>query len=184
MRTMSIILMFACSNHLSAQVAGDFDEDGQLTAHDINFLTVNIAKKSQSDTFDLDGNGRVNMQDIEYWVEILFQSCHGDSNLDGVFGTGDFVVVFEVSKYETGTPALYTEGDWNGDGKVNTADFVAVFQNCSCYEGANQPRRCWNAAQAEDAAHVVPEPANYTCFAIAMLCLAICHRNRLPLITS
>ena len=58
------------------------------------------------------------------------QAEPGDSNGDGVFDSGDLVLVFQLGKYEDGIPdnATFTEGDWNEDGDFNSSDFVFVFQ--------------------------------------------------------
>ena len=52
----------------------------------------------------------------------------GDSNGDGLFGSSDFVAVFQGGKFESGEEATFAEGDWNGDGFFNTGDFVLAFQ--------------------------------------------------------
>ena len=54
----------------------------------------------------------------------------GDSNMDGIFNSSDFVIVFQAGEYEDDTPgnSTFEEGDWNGDGDFDTADFVFVFQ--------------------------------------------------------
>ena len=54
----------------------------------------------------------------------------GDSNHDGIFDSGDFVVVFQAGEYEDGIDgnSTFEEGDWNGDGDFSSADFVFVFQ--------------------------------------------------------
>ncbi|MCA9215413.1 MAG: tandem-95 repeat protein, partial [Planctomycetales bacterium] len=42
----------------------------------------------------------------------------GDSNYDGVFDSGDLVLVMQAGEYEDGIPnnSTWEEGDWNGDG--------------------------------------------------------------------
>ena len=54
----------------------------------------------------------------------------GDSNMDGIFDSSDFVIVFQAGEYEDNTPgnSTFEEGDWNGDGDFDTTDFVFVFQ--------------------------------------------------------
>ena len=52
----------------------------------------------------------------------------GDSNLDGIFDSGDLLHVFKAGRYETGLAANFVEGDWNRDGFFNSSDFVAIFQ--------------------------------------------------------
>ncbi len=54
----------------------------------------------------------------------------GDSNLDGVFGTADLVLVLQAGRYES--PALHdanwSQGDWNGDQEFDTQDMVLALQ--------------------------------------------------------
>ena len=54
----------------------------------------------------------------------------GDSNVDGIFNSSDFVAVFRVGEYEDGIPANSTwrDGDWNGDQEFDTSDFVFAFR--------------------------------------------------------
>ncbi len=58
------------------------------------------------------------------------QTVPGDSNGDGVFDSGDLLLVFQIGKYEDGIPnnATFAEGDWNEDGDFDTSDLVYVFQ--------------------------------------------------------
>ena len=52
----------------------------------------------------------------------------GDVNDDDRFNSSDLVWIFQVGKYETEEPALWSEGDWNGDGRFNSNDLVLAFQ--------------------------------------------------------
>ena len=54
----------------------------------------------------------------------------GDSNMDGVFDSSDFVFVLQIGEYEDGIDgnSTFSEGDWNGDGDFDSGDFVFVFQ--------------------------------------------------------
>jgi hypothetical protein len=54
----------------------------------------------------------------------------GDANGDGIFASGDLVIVLAAGEYEdnvTGN-STFAEGDFNGDGDFTTADLVWVFQ--------------------------------------------------------
>ena len=60
----------------------------------------------------------------------MIGSNYGDSNLDGVFDSGDLIDVFKEGQYED-TIALnstWETGDWNGDGEFGTADLIVAFQ--------------------------------------------------------
>jgi hypothetical protein len=51
----------------------------------------------------------------------------GDANHDGDFDSADLVLALQGGKYETQTPATWSEGDWNGDGLFESGDLVAAF---------------------------------------------------------
>ena len=73
----------------------------------------------------------INSENVELASSYLFalDVPYGDSNLDGVFNSSDFVAVFKNGEYEDDTPgnSTWEEGDWNGDGDFNTSDFVKAF---------------------------------------------------------
>ncbi|MCA9197592.1 MAG: leucine-rich repeat domain-containing protein [Planctomycetales bacterium] len=81
---------------------------------------------------------------------------YGDSNLDGVFDSSDFVRVFSAGEYEDDISgnSYWTEGDWNGDGDFDSSDLVVAFAN-GMYESGNQLR-------------TVPEPAGALPLAFAI----------------
>lgn len=64
----------------------------------------------------------------------------GDSNLDGIFNSGDMITVFAAGEYEDGIPlnSTWREGDWNSDLDFDTADLIYAFQNGS-YSAAARP---------------------------------------------
>ena len=149
-------------------VRGDFDEDGQLTAADIDLLTAESAAMTNDQGFDLTGDGLVNEEDRVAWVEDAANTFFGDSNLDGEFNSTDFVTVFGAGQYEDGIAgnSTWETGDWNGDGDFSSSDFVTAFSSGGYEKG---PR----AAQA------VPEPTTLSLFAIAMLGIFEIRRRRL-----
>jgi hypothetical protein len=77
----------------------------------------------------------------------------GDSNLDGVFNSSDFVQIFTRGKYESPAAerASWADGDWNGDGKFDTRDLVFAFQHGS-YSAALVP--ILNSALLDDITNV------------------------------
>ncbi len=116
-------------------VVGDFDNDGLLTAADIDELSQAVRDAVGDAKYDLDGNGSVDNDDRLFWIldRSVAHSHIGDSNLDREFSSSDFVLVFAAGKYETGEAAGWDQGDWNGDGLFNTSDFVDAF-NRGTYE--------------------------------------------------
>jgi hypothetical protein len=143
-----------------ARPIGDFDPDNALTASDIDLLTVQMNSGSYDPRFDLSADGAVDIADRRLWIEGIKGSYFGDSNLDGEFNSGDFVVVFQGGEYEDDIPrnSTWATGDWNGDFEFGTLDFLIAFQSAG-YEAG--PRR---------AVTFVPEPrSNIGFFGLGIL---------------
>jgi hypothetical protein len=149
-------------------LAGDLDQDGQLSAADIDLLSAAVRQGSSDLAYDLDRNGRVQNEDRVYWVEQLKRTCFGDANLDGLFDTTDFVLVFQAGEYEDATAgnSKWATGDWNGDADFSSSDFITAFQ-AGCYE------RGTRAAVA-----AVPEPTCGGGWLIGSLMLAARRATR------
>ncbi len=152
----------------AASTPGDFDNDGQLTAADIDLLSAAVRNGNGSRSFDLNADNAVDGVDRQVWVETLKKTYFGDANLDGEFNTGDFVFVFQAGQYEDATNgnSTWATGDWNGDADFNTGDFVEAFQRGG-YEQGPRP-----------AVSAVPEPASAGLMILAGLSLAGLVRRR------
>lgn len=128
----------------------DFDGDGELGVGDIDLLLAEVAAGTNTPSFDVTGDGQVNLADILSYVggaETL-NTYMGDANLDGEFNSSDFVAVFTAGLFETNNPATWATGDWNGDGIFGSGDFVTAFTDGG-YELGPKPV----------AAEHVPEPS-------------------------
>jgi hypothetical protein len=136
---------------------GDFDSDGDLDGSDIDALSQEVRLGTNTVTFDLNADGRVNTDDRRSWVIDLKRTYFGDSNLDGEFGSGDLVQVFQAGRYrdDVDRNGNWESGDWNGDGDFDTSDFIFAFQQGGYETG---PRSV-----------PVPEPASATL--LLVLCL-------------
>ena len=103
------------------------------------------------------------MERADYVHDVL-GTWVGDSNLDGVFNSTDFVVVFTAGEYEDKVDAnsSWVTGDWNGDREFDSSDFVVAFTD----GGFEQGRR--------PDANLVPEPSCVTLLLWAgiVVCLA------------
>lgn len=79
---------------------------------------------------DLNNDGVIDFEDRVIWVEDVQNTHFGDSNLDGVFDSRDFVTVFTAGEYEDELVknSTWATGDWNGDWEFNTRDLVTAFQ--------------------------------------------------------
>ena len=146
-------------------IPGDFDNDGILGASDIDQLTSAI--NGDDLKFDLNGDGSVTDADRDAWVVDVRKTWFGDSNLDGEFTSGDFVLVFTTGEYEDATDgnSTWAEGDWNGDGDFTSGDFVKAFTDGGFEIG---PR----------GAVAVPEPGSSVPFlSVALALLMACKRR-------
>ncbi len=142
-------------------VLGDFDNDGQLTANDIDLLSEQVRLGQNPAAYDLTNDSLVNQEDRERWVtgKDVKNTWFGDSNLDGEFSSTDLVQVFAGGKYETEQAAGWADGDWDGDALFNSSDLVAAFADGG-YE---------NGPQVD--APAVPEPSSLFLGLLGMLFL-------------
>lgn len=108
-------------------ILGDFDQSGILDVADIDQLTMETANGTNNPNFDLTNDGTVNFSDVQVWIKDLAGSAVGDSNVDGVFNSGDLVQVFAGGRYERNLSASWSQGDWNGDGRFDSGDLVTAF---------------------------------------------------------
>ncbi|MEM8680867.1 MAG: proprotein convertase P-domain-containing protein [Planctomycetota bacterium] len=114
----------------SQVVSGDFDGDGDYDHDDINALTNEIAAGTNGASFDLTGDGTVNLADRDAWLSEAGEAnlgpgqsyLVGDANLDGTVDGADFVV-WNDNKFTSN--ANWCDGDFNADGVIDGADFLA-----------------------------------------------------------
>ena len=147
-----------------AVLPGDYDGDQQLTAVDIDLLSVAVGTNDLK--FDANGDGAVNSNDRTEWIVNLKGTWFGDANLDGEFNSSDFVQVFQAGEYEDAIAgnSSWSTGDWNGDGDFSSSDFVVAFQDGGFELG---PRGI----------HQVPEPDAPAYLIAGLVFLAIRRRK-------
>jgi hypothetical protein len=138
----------------TAGPACDIDQDGACDGGDIDAIAIAVRDGVTEARFDQNQDGAVNDADRVFYVEKVLNTWIGDSNLDGQFGTQDFVAVLIVGGYEDGIPgnSTWASGDWNGDLDFTTNDFVAALISGGFEMG---PRPVGAVA-------AVPEPATAT----------------------
>ncbi len=148
---------------------GDFDEDGVLTANDIDILSTAVRDGSTDPRFDLDQNQIVDDDDRTVWVKQIRRTYFGDADLDGSFDTIDFVTVFQEGEYEDDVEGNsgWATGDWTGDAEFDSSDFVRAFQDGG-YEIGPMPATVVS----------VPEPASLTLALTCWLGLTGLRRHR------
>jgi hypothetical protein len=149
-------------------VPGDFDGNGVLDAADIDTLSAAVRAGSADTKFDLNGDGMVSAADRSTWVNDLRKTYFGDSNLDGEFGSSDFVFVFTAGQYEDATNgnSTWATGDWDGNGDFTSSDFVTAFQAGGYEQG---PR---------GAVASVPEPGSMLLLLVGVLAVVARWRRR------
>ncbi|MCA9216676.1 MAG: hypothetical protein KDB27_26585 [Planctomycetales bacterium] len=138
-------------------IAGDFNGDAIIDAHDIDSLFQAINSGVPRLLFDSNHDGPVTFDDAKYWITELKNTYSGDANLDGEFNSGDLVTVFQAAKFELDVDAGWAEGDWTGDRRFDSADFVKAFQD----GGFEQGTRTTVAT--------VPEPSNWLTIALGLI---------------
>ena len=142
-------------------IAGDLNYSGALDAGDYNIMRQNIELGSSHERLDLNGDSFVDVSDLTYWDEELFQLGPGDANRDGQVSAADLNAV--AVNWQTEGGATWEQGDFTGDGNVDAADLNVVALN-------------WNngVVPASAAAPApVPEPSS-----IALLLLGLCGLAR------
>ncbi len=148
---------------------GDFNADGLVDNVDMDLLSGEIRNGGQDAKFDVNSDGTVSDADRSSWVIDVKMTWFGDSDLNGLFDSSDFVLVFQEGLFETGGPAGWREGDWNGDGRFSSSDFVTAFQDGGFEAGPRVP-----------AAALVPEPSTLIMVIFsAMTCLYMKRQRQL-----
>ena len=110
----------------SVQVQGDFDGDLGLTCSDVDSLVAEIVAGDNHPSFDLNGDGMVNHDDLSEWLFGAGNHLVGggflpaDGNLDGVVDNSDFNI-WNGHKFTSGNG--WCGGDFNADGVTDTSDF-------------------------------------------------------------
>ncbi len=148
---------------------GDYNNNGELDAGDLDLQAQAIAGGQNPPEFDLNGDGVVDVDgDRIMWLHDLKKVYVGDVDLDGFFESGDFVAVFVAGKYETSEAATWEEGDWNADLVFSSADFVTAF-----IDGGYEMGQFPGAVQA------VPEPSGLLLLLGGILAVCGTLRRRL-----
>ena len=106
-------------------------------ADTLDLLTEAIRSEATADTnFDLDGSGSLDNNDLTYWVETLYGTLFGDTNLD-----------FEVNLVDLSNLATnfnmidvgWADGDNNGDNEVNLVDLSNLATNFGAAANVPEP---------------------------------------------
>ena len=107
---------------------GDFDRDGVFGCADVDSLVSEIASTADRLAFDLTGDGRVDVDDLDAWLAIAGSAnlgaevayLRGDANLDGLVDGSDFNA-WNANKYAADRG--WCGADFNADGFTDGSDF-------------------------------------------------------------
>lgn len=172
----------------SPGLLGDFDNDGDLDALDIDdlFNATNGTVPPANGLYDVNADGSVNTtvgvagSDADHWVKVLKSSEYGDSNLDRTVNFDDLLTLAQ-NYGVTGDPS-WSVGNFNGDGAVNFDDLLTLAQNynfgATLVDG-NQLSEAGGSAFMADLAlarSMVPEPTSLG--ALAVLTMATRRRRQ------
>ncbi len=110
-------------------VDGDFNDDGLYDCADVDSLVAAIAAANHNQSFDLTGDGLVNLADRDAWlaeageVNLGVGKVYllGDATLDGTVDGQDFIA-WNSNKF-TGS-AGWCGGDFTADGVTDGQDFI------------------------------------------------------------
>ncbi len=149
-------------------ISGDFDNNGDYDCGDIDSLVAEVVAMTNSPSFDLTGDGSVNLNDVNAWLAEAGAhenpSGHpyltGDANLDGVVDGQDFIV---WNEHKFTNLAAWCSGDFNADGVVDGQDFIL-----------------WNDQKftSSDHASAVPEPSADVLLFAAVICPGFARRRQ------
>ena len=106
-------------------ILGDFNNDGFLSAVDIDLLSREVLAGTHTAAFDLTNDQMVNELDRSTWVEELANTHFGDADLDGDVAFADFLSLSQ----HFGALGGWVEGDFDGDGTVAFPDFLQLSGN-------------------------------------------------------
>ena len=156
---------------IDVSVAGDFDDDRELSVADIDLLSTAIRQRENPQQLDINLDGVVDLDDSRIWVEGLKQTWFGDANLDGEFNSTDLVQVFAAGEYEDTITdnSTWADGDWNADSEFDSGDLVEAFASGGFESG---PRTALRSAP-------VPEPSSFTLVMLSLLAaIRLIHDSR------
>jgi len=99
---------------------GDFDEDGSVTATDVNMLWPRFGNNvpPEDAMYDLTGDNAVSFADAQMLVEVIVGTSMADTNLDMEVGIMDLGNL--ADKY--GQSGIFSDCDTNGDGTIDIMD--------------------------------------------------------------
>lgn len=96
-----------------------------------DIITFCRGKGGNNPDLDRNGDGVINDSDFFSFIRYEFGTELGDTNLDGIVSTDDFVLALQSGEYEDRIVgnSTWKSGDWNCDGEFDAGDLVSVMQS-------------------------------------------------------
>jgi hypothetical protein len=142
----------------------DFDGDGDSDGDDIDSLVKEISAGMNTESFDLNGDGVVDISDLAQWLSEAatqneFSEAYlvGDANLDGSVNPADLNSL-ALNWQKEG--AVWSGGDFTADGRINSADLNQLALNWQQF-----------IPMASSANSPVPEPSTWLMMIVGVACL-------------
>lgn len=105
----------------------DVNNDNTISIDDIDQI---FQMAAEGVVEDYNNNGRHDLADAYYALELAGGGNSCDLTLDGVFDSKDFVQALSAGKYHSNENATFSEGDMQADGYFTSADLVFALRNC------------------------------------------------------
>ena len=90
-------------------LAGDLNRDGAVDATDIALLRDGIHDSADDLIFDLNGDAKINADDLNFQIEVVLGTNFGDADLNGIVNFVDFVLLSN----NFGGSGGWSEGNFN-----------------------------------------------------------------------
>lgn len=149
---------------LLPEILGDFNDDGILTATDIDLLSEQVRTASEDLSFDLNSDGVLDSLDRIEWVDQLANTTFGDADLNGQVAFSDFLALATGFNEASG----WAGGDFDGNGMTDFQDFLVLASN-------------FGASTATGDVAAIPEPSSLVlCISVVGLMLLRERRSQVP----
>gem|GEM_PF-701690 len=122
--TVNQAIGLAAFRSISLEVVGDLDGSGNLNPGDIDLLTEAI-RSNPDPELDFNGDGTVDVGDLDFFVNELAMTYAGDTNLDGSTNFSDFLTLSSNFGMEGG----WGNGNFGTDPLVDFEDFLTLSAN-------------------------------------------------------
>ena len=110
----------------SDSVWGDFTGDHLVDLADVVELQTAIRTETVDQSYDIDGDARVDEADLRVLTETILNSRPGDTDLDRDVDFDDFLTL-AANFGRSGT--IWSDGNFNANDSIDFADFLALSGN-------------------------------------------------------